>query len=202
MNPGDEAAKRHFQRVSQAYELLRDAERRQRYDASGRWEEDRSSSAPGWDTTWANFVRDGDVIAEVVRLYVEMVKDEALQAADLARQGRWTEAWYVVREHKRLIMVLAGLLVLFRSPVVVGIVARVMLPVIARPNVYMLIWSRLVAAAHGQRARLRQRSADREAQAARSRWEASDGAGTAQGDRGSSGEPGGSKSTSGVRRRR
>src|SRR4051794_11157505 len=36
INPGDRAAEALFQRISEAYEILTDPERRQQYDASGR----------------------------------------------------------------------------------------------------------------------------------------------------------------------
>eukprot|EP00928_Gymnodinium_smaydae_P017982 TRINITY_DN16857_c0_g1_i2.p2 TRINITY_DN16857_c0_g1~~TRINITY_DN16857_c0_g1_i2.p2 ORF type:complete len:233 (+),score=31.36 TRINITY_DN16857_c0_g1_i2:637-1335(+) len=181
MNPGDASAQQRFQRVSQAYEILRDPGRRAQYDSTGQWagagRTDGASARQQAEETFRNAARDREVIAELVWLYMDTVREEAVHATDHVRAGRWPEAWELVREHRGLFALLAGLALVLRFPALIGAGLRVGVAVLMHPAVFRTImrtgldhrvwswaWMRLVAAAHRQRARLRQRAATREQQ--------------------------------------
>merc|ERR1740123_2040664 len=138
MNPGDATAQGRFQRISLAYELLRDPNRRAQYDASGRW----SSGAAGQEQaeeTFRNAAQDREVMLELLQLYIETVREEAWLAAEFAREGRWKESWALVREHRGLLAGAGALLLVLRFPAAVGMAARLVVASIMHPAVFRVV---------------------------------------------------------------
>lgn len=188
MNPGDKNAQQRFQNVAKAYDLLRDPQRRAAFDASGNWTSSGASgAAPNAEEMFRNAARDREVIMELVKMYLETVREEARLAADYAQQGRWSEAWSLAREHQGLMVGAAAVLVVFRFPAAVGVALRLVAACLLHPAVFRPVmragldmrlwawaWQRLITAAHRQRARLKQRAADREVMATRTRHERRD----------------------------
>jgi len=211
MNPGDKAAQQRFQKVAQAYDTLRDPQRRAAFDASGNWTGSGASggAAPNAEEMFRNAARDREVIMELVKMYLETVREEARLAVDYAQQGRWSEAWSLAREHQGLMVGAAAVLVVFRFPAAVGLALRLVAACLLHPAVFRPVmragldmrlwawaWQRLITAAHRQRARLKQRAADREVMATRMQQEKQREA-AADGSRGDSSV----RKTSGARRR-
>eukprot|EP00931_Biecheleriopsis_adriatica_P025278 TRINITY_DN15565_c0_g1_i4.p1 TRINITY_DN15565_c0_g1~~TRINITY_DN15565_c0_g1_i4.p1 ORF type:complete len:228 (-),score=38.96 TRINITY_DN15565_c0_g1_i4:58-741(-) len=178
MKPNDELAKKRFQKISEAYELLRDPVRRSQYDTSGRWSSSTAQQgASSAEDIFRNAAKDREVVMEAFQLYAEAVSEEAKLAADLIWQGKWTEAWPIIREHRALFAAVGVLALVLRFPAAVGAVLRFGAVALMHPaafrtvvqmgldrRVWAYAWGHLVQAAHRQRARLRQRARERHSQ--------------------------------------
>eukprot|EP00929_Paragymnodinium_shiwhaense_P044583 TRINITY_DN22851_c0_g2_i2.p1 TRINITY_DN22851_c0_g2~~TRINITY_DN22851_c0_g2_i2.p1 ORF type:complete len:285 (-),score=44.85 TRINITY_DN22851_c0_g2_i2:46-900(-) len=181
MNPDDPKAKDRFQRVSQAYETLRNPSSRSAYDASGQWS--GAAGAGGQqgadyqqaEDIFRNAAQEREIILEAMQLYAEAVKEEATEAASLIWEGKFTEAWPLIREHRALFGVLGVFAVLLRHPAIVGIALRGAAMMALNPAVFRVLvrsgldkrvwqfaWVHLTQTARRQRQRLKDRASQRE----------------------------------------
>jgi len=180
VNPGDPLAKQRFQRISQAYSLLRDPQQRAQFDASGSWSSGPASGSEysRAEDTFRNFSQDRDVILDAMRLYAETVAEEGRLAADLIWQGRWSEAWPIVQNHRVLFAGVATLAVLVRFPAAVAGILRIGAAAMLHPAVFRVLlrlgldqrlwqwaWQHLVAGVRREHDRLQRRAATRRSEA-------------------------------------
>ena len=133
VNPGDEGAKLKFQRVADAYAVLKDPKRREQYDANpygdtfesgggAHYYEDGTDAYSQFREVFDEFgLRDLDV-------YAQEVKTEATVALDAAKNGDYNPAWEFAKKRRGLILaILLPTVFVLRFPGAVAAALRVLM---------------------------------------------------------------------------
>ncbi len=131
LNPNNPDAKRKFQEVSAAYELLSDPKRKAMYDATGYTGESHSGGGQHAYYTQQEYAKhaedifnevtnDFDVVKDALQSYSEEMKDEMNYAVDCMKDGDWNGVMDVAKAHKGLIfgIVIPSFLLLRYPPAV------------------------------------------------------------------------------------
>jgi hypothetical protein len=133
LNPGADA-RRMFQRVAAAYEVLSDADKRRNYDATGRHDnqEHFRQSQYGGQTAQGDPLDEfaNRVFQKVwqelgLREYIDTVRSEATTALEAARHGDFSFAWEFAKERKGLVLsFLVPVAAILRFPALIGVALR------------------------------------------------------------------------------
>jgi hypothetical protein len=133
LNPGADA-RRMFQRVAAAYEVLGDADKRRHYDATGRHDnqEHFQQSQYGGQTAQGDPLDEfaNRVFQKVwqelgLREYIDTVRSEATTAVEAARHGDFSFAWEFAKERKGLVLsFLVPVAAILRFPALIGVALR------------------------------------------------------------------------------
>jgi len=174
LNPGDAHAKRKFQEVTAAYEMLRDPNKRAAYDANPAQEQERQQAQQRQQQeqhgaqygqyqqqqaqqTWNTATTDSEVLAEALTEFVEDLTEDVSDAFKDAAKGDWSSMGDMVNRRAGLIAgVVIPLFIVLRFPGLVLIALR-FIPgafiFMTRGNPQLLIglfrmaWSATIAAA-------------------------------------------------------
>lgn len=134
LNPNDPNAKKRFQEIAEAYEILSDDTRRRMYDATGyagsgssAHNNSQQGAAQHAEEIFNAVQQDFDVVKEALQSYGEEIKDEINYAMDCVKSGDWQGLFDVAKDHKGIIFgVVVPTLVFLRYPPLVFTALRLL----------------------------------------------------------------------------
>jgi len=160
LNPNDEFAKKKFQEVSEAFDILKDDRKRREYDqtssSSSYWSQDPGQNQHNQQRAqqqWQDVTDDADIINEALNEYMEQLAEDG----DAAALGMWNLDFqpfgvFVSRHGGFFVAVLLPIFVIVRYPAAVLAFTRFGAAIFFRivvltggRGVFRMIWSALVA---------------------------------------------------------